>query len=120
VNLTPENSTKLNLENVERNIELSRSNFRLRLDTLNIQDGPTQCKIAYAALNEFRNSVGKELNKAEDIIFKDLKKNPVYLYDDEKLIEKSLKEYSEAKKQFKNQDSYLRMKIGEVINRKKT
>jgi hypothetical protein len=119
-NLTPENLTRLNFENLERNIELSRSNFRSRLATLGIQDGPTQCKIAYAALNEFRNSVGKELNKAEDIIFKDLKKNPVSLYDDEKLIEKSLKEYSEAKKLFKNEDSYLRMKIGEVLNRKKT
>jgi hypothetical protein len=71
-------------------------------------------------LNEQRNSLNKEINKANDIVLKDLKASPFCTIDheDSKNLVKTLKEFSNAKKEFNIQDSNLKKKIGEVINRR--
>ena len=79
----------------------------------------TQAKVYYAALNKQRNFVNKQLNKANDIILKDLKANPFCTTDHEdcKNLVRALKDYSNAKKEFNIQDSKLRKKLGEITNK---
>jgi uncharacterized protein YfbU (UPF0304 family) len=64
--------------------------------------------------------VNKELNKADEIILKDLKASSFCrLKDSEcKNLIKTLNSYTEAKTQFNNQDSKLKKLLGEVINKK--
>jgi hypothetical protein len=85
------------------------------------EDGTTQAKVYYAALNEQRNSMNKELNKVDDIVLKDLKTSPFCKldHDDCRNLVKTLKDYSNAKKEFITQDGNLRRKLGEVINKEK-
>lgn len=80
----------------------------------------TQAKVFFGAFNEHKNIINKELNKAEELIIKDLKKGPFCLVDhpDCKNLVKSLKDYAKAKEAFNSQDNYLKKKIGEIINRK--
>jgi hypothetical protein len=71
-------------------------------------------------LNEQRNSINKEFNKADEIILKDIKASPFCTIglDDSKNLVRTLKEYFNAKKEFNTQDSNLKKLLGEVINRK--
>jgi uncharacterized FlgJ-related protein len=89
-------------------------------DVGKLQDATTQAKVYYAALNEQRNSTNKELNKAEEIILKDLKASPFCTIDHEdcKNLVKTIKDYSKARIEFNTQDNNLKKKLGEVINKK--
>lgn len=80
----------------------------------------TQAKVYYAALNEQRNSVNKELNKADDIILKDLKSSPfcTVKHEDCKNLVKTLKDYTKAKIVFNTQDSIMKKRLGELINKR--
>jgi hypothetical protein len=103
------------------NMEIAREKYLSAISNVSIhQDATTQAKVYYAALNEQRNSVNKELNKANDIILKDLKASPFCTtnHDDCKNLVRTLKDYSNAKKEFNIQDSNLKKKLGEVINRR--
>jgi hypothetical protein len=64
--------------------------------------------------------VNKELNKADDIILKDLKASPFCTgaHDDCKNLVRTLKDFSNAKIEFNTQDSNLKKKVGEIINRR--
>jgi hypothetical protein len=118
-NLEPENKTKV-LE-VKAKMEVARKKYLDVIGELDkYKDTTTQVKVYFAALNEQRNSVFKEFNKADDIIIKDLKASPFCRidHDDCKNLVTTLKEYSNAKREFITQDSILKSKISEVINRK--
>lgn len=119
INLQPENKTKV--MDAIANMEIAREKYLSAISNVSIhQDATTQAKVYYAALNEQRNSVNKELNKANDIILKDLKASPFCTtnHDDCKNLVRTLKDYSNAKKEFNIQDSNLKKKLGEVINRR--
>ena len=117
-NLQVDNKTKV--KDAIANIQIIRQKYLSAIeDVAKHQDTTKQAKVYYAALNEQRNSVNKEFNKADDIVLKDLKASPfcVIDHDDCKNLVKTLKGYSNAKKEFITQDSNLKKKLGEVINR---
>lgn len=119
VNLKPENLLKVR-EHIN-NAEAARDKYIYSIkDVGKHKDPTTQVKVYYAALNHHRNVVNKELNKADEIILKDLKASSFCrLKDSEcKNLIKTLNSYTEAKTQFNNQDSKLKKLLGEVINKK--
>lgn len=119
VNLQPENLTKVR-EHIN-NVEVARNKYISSVkDVGKHKDPTTQVKIFYATLNHHRNIVNKELNKADEIILKDLKQSPFCrLKDSEcKNLVKILNSYTEAKVQFNNEDSKLKKSLGEAINKK--
>lgn len=82
-----------------------------------LENKTLQLKEFYATLNEYRNSIVKELNKAENIILEDIRKSPLYKYPH---LRKELNVgFVQAKKEFNDQDSYLKKKVGEIIQNKK-
>jgi hypothetical protein len=118
-NLQPENKPKV--RDAIAKMEIAREKYLSAIkDIGRHQDTTTQAKIYYAALNEQRNSSNKELNKAEDIVLKDLKASPFCTidHDDCKNLVKTIKEYYRAKIEVNTQDNNLKKKLGEVINRK--
>lgn len=120
INLQAEN--KIKVMDAIANTEIAREKYYSATENISKhQDVTTQAKVYYAALNEQRNLVNKELNKANDIVLKDLKASPFCTtnHEDCKNLLIILKDYSNAKKEFNIQDSNLKKKIGEVINRKK-
>ena len=119
INLQPENKTKV--MDAIANMEIARDKYLSVIRNIGLhQDATTQAKVYYAALNEQRNSVNKELNKANDIVLKDIKASPFCItnHEDCKNLVRTLKDYSNAKKEFNIQDSNLKKKLGEVINRR--
>lgn len=119
INLQPENKFKVN--EAITNMQIAREKYLSAISNIGRHENTaTQAKVYYAALNEQRNSVNKELNKADDIILKDLKASPFCTIDDKycKDLVRTLKDYSNAKKEFNIQDSNLKKKIGEVINKR--
>lgn len=119
INLEPENKTKV--MDAITNMQTAREKYLSAVAGVgNHQDPATQAKVYYAALNEQRNFVNKELNKANDIVLKDLKASPFCTTDHEdcKNLVKALKEYSNAKKEFNIEDSKLKKKLGEIINKR--
>jgi hypothetical protein len=76
-----------------------------------------QLKEFYAALNEYRNLVNKELNKVDNLIIGDIKESALYKYPQ---IRKAINvDYVQAKKHFNDTDSLLKKRIGEILNKKK-
>ncbi len=119
INLQPENKIKVN--EAITNMQIAREKYLSAISNIGRHENTaTQAKVYYAALNEQRNSINKELNKADDIILKDLKASPFCTIDDKycKDLVRTLKDYSNAKKEFNIQDSNLKKKIGEVINKR--
>jgi hypothetical protein len=82
-----------------------------------LESKTVQLKEFYATLNEYRNSSLKELNKADNIVLDDIRKSA--LNKDSGLKKVLNAEYTEAKKEFNNQDSYLRMKVGDILKAKR-
>jgi hypothetical protein len=80
----------------------------------------TQVKVFYAALNEQKKAVNKELNIATEIIIKDLKASTFCTteHEDCKNLVRTLKEFSDARKEFHIQDNKWKSAMGEVINRR--
>jgi hypothetical protein len=97
-------------------IEIQK-NFSSKVKISKIENETVQIKEFYATLNEYRNIVLKEVNKGDTIILKDIKESRLNKYSD--LKKAIITDYNAAKKEFNSNDSYLRMKVGEVINRKK-
>lgn len=81
------------------------------------KDQTTELKEFYAILNNYRNSMIKELNKGESIIIEDIRKSLLYKYPEIRKVVNV--ESVEIKKEFNNQDSYLKKKVGEIVNSKK-
>lgn len=81
-----------------------------------IKNETIQMKEFYAALNGYRNLVIKEVNKADIIILDDIRGSRLNKYSD---LKKAIHaDYTTAKKEFNSHDSYLRMKVGEIIKKK--
>jgi len=119
VNLQSENKTQV--EDAIARMKIARDKFMFKLDDVSKhEDTTTQIKLFYAILNEQRNSLNKEFNKADDIIFKDLRASSfcTFKHKDCKNLVKILNDYTNAKIKFNIQDSILKKKIGEAINRK--
>ena len=101
VNLEPQNQSTV--RDTLANIQMAREKYISAIDKVaNHRDTITQAKTYYAALNEQRNSVNKELNKASDIVLKDLKASTFCTtkHEDCKDLVRILKDYSNAKKEF--------------------
>lgn len=118
-NLEPEN--KIKVDDSVAKIRTIREKYLSTITELGKHSDPaTQAKQYYAALNEQRNSTNKEFNKADDIILKDLKTSPFCTinHEDCKNLVKILKDYTNIKKECNIQDSNLKKKLGEVLNRR--
>ncbi len=118
-NLTFENTPKVK-EGINKYVQ-AREKYLSAIGTLdNHENVTTQAKVYYSILNEQRNVVNKELNKVEEIILKDLRQSPFCTtrHEDCKKLVRSLIDYNNAKKEFNTQDSLLKKKIGEAINKK--
>jgi hypothetical protein len=118
-NLTFENTSKVK-EGINKYVQ-AREKYLSAIGTLdNHESVITQAKVYYSILNEQRNVVNKELNEVEEIILKDLRQSPFCTthHEDCKKLVRSLLDYNNAKKEFNTQDSLLKKKIGEAINKK--
>jgi hypothetical protein len=95
-----------------------QDNYLAKVDKIaKLENKTVQLKEFYATLNEYRNSILKELNKADNIILEDIRKSPLYKYPN---LKKELNiGLVQAKKEFNEHDSYLRKKIGEILKDKK-
>ena len=119
INLEDEN--KIKVKDAIANAEIARDKYLSVVHSIDTHNSATtQAKVYYAALNEQRKSVNKELNKATDIVLKDLKASPFCAIKgkESKNLINTLKDFSNVKKEFNTQDNYLKKKIGEVINKR--
>jgi hypothetical protein len=119
INLQPENYKIV--KNHLDNVDIAFAKYLSAIRTLdNYPDVTAQAKIYYAALNQERNTISKELNKADEIIFKDLKNSRFCNVDhkDCRNLKKMLENYNKAKLEFNTIDAKLKKKLGEAINKK--
>lgn len=115
-NALPE--TKENIKELQSKAQNIQLKFWERVDEIKkVSDKSTQLKLFYAAFNEYRNSMTRELNKMDQIIIKDIKTSPISKVPG--VMAMLNIEYSEAKLEYNKHDSYLRKKVGEIINKKK-
>ena len=118
VNLMPEN--KLKIQDLLKNAGIAHDKYLSAVSGVGKHSNPTtQAKVYYAALNELRNSCNKELNKAEDIIFKDLKSSGfcTVKHEDSKNLAVALRDYNNAKMKYNAVDLSIKKQIGSVINK---
>jgi hypothetical protein len=78
-----------------------------------------QLKELYASLNNYRKLALKELNVADNIILEDIRTSHLFKNKNPELKKVLNAGYTESKKEFNNQDGYLKMKVGEILNAKK-
>jgi hypothetical protein len=89
-----------------------------RLDNLSkLENVNTEIKQCYSSINQFRNSALKELNKAESLLLEEIKTRS-YLNKNAELRTVLNAEFTNAKKEFNSQDSYLKSKVGQILNAK--
>lgn len=74
-------------------------------------------KLFFNLTNEYRNSVRKELSKAEVIIQKGIKQSWVFKEPEFKKMVNI--DYPQANKAFNDQDGYLKKKVSEILNESK-
>lgn len=116
LNALEENQIKI--KEIHSKIIEIQKNYSYKVKLISkIENETVQIKEFYATLNEYRNIVLKEVNKGDTIILKDIKESRLNKYSD--LKKAIITDYNAAKKEFNSNDSYLRMKVGEIINRKK-
>ena len=112
LNTTESSKEKLNdiFEKI-RNIQQDYFNKTGQIDRFDNQE--TQLRVYYGNLNEYRNKVLKELNKADSVILEDIKKSA---FKGHTGLKKALNiDYKEAKDAFNNEDQYLKRKVGEIL-----
>jgi hypothetical protein len=110
-NKTEINQTTSKLIDIQ-NYHNSKLDSLYKLENIN-----TEIKECYSSINQFRNSGLKELNKAEGLLLEELRtKN--YLNKNSELRTVLNIEFTNAKKEFNSQDSYLRAKVGQILNAK--
>lgn len=114
-NVLPETQTKLKEIN-SKLVEL-QTKYYSKVKLIASSDNKTyQVKEFYSCLNEYRNLVNKELNKVDNLIIGDLKGSALYKFPQ---IRNAVNiEYVQAKKYFNDTDSYLKKRIGEILNNK--
>lgn len=116
VNTLGEN--KIRVREIHYNLAEIQEKYLSKVDTISKLENTTiQLKEFYATLNEYRNLSLKELNKADKIILEDIRKSALSKHSELKKVINA--EYTEAKKEYNSQDSYLRMKVGEILKAKK-
>lgn len=109
----PEN--KENLRDIHFKLVAIQENYLSKVKKISQSDNElTQVRVFYATLNEYRNACTKELNKADNLILKDIREG--VLGDNVQLKKVINGEYTQAKKEFNNRDGYLKAKVGEIIN----
>lgn len=109
------------IEAILRMAEINRSMIEVERKFATIDKDLSACKVWYAKNNEFRNKFSKELNKAEAIAMKTLKKSPFCTFDHSncKNFKLTINEYNKAILSYNKDSSYLRARIGEILNRPK-
>lgn len=116
VNCLVENQSEI--RQIHTNLLEIQKNYWSKLkDISKIDNEVKQAKELYANLNHYRNLALKELNKADEIILKDIRTSDLNKYPELKKVLNA--EYTQAKKEFNTQDGYLRMRISEILNAKK-
>lgn len=81
-------------------------------------NSPTvQTEQFYSLLNSYKKETFKDINKMDTIILQNIKDNP-WLTKNKELKKLLNIEYAEAKRDFINKDSYLKMKVGEILRKK--
>lgn len=115
-NVLEKNNTKVKDINLKL-IEIQDYYFARVKGLSKIESKAAQVREFYATMNQYRNSVYKELNKAESIILEDIRTSSLYKNTELKKVLNV--EFTNAKKEFNTQDSYLKSKIGQILNAKK-
>ncbi len=116
INTLPE--AKLKLKEIHLGLNKLEKDYYSKVRKISeIKNQSQQLKEFYIALNEFRNLSTKELNKLDNILIEDIKGS--LLYKNLELKKAINVEYVQAKKEFKDNDSYLKNKIGEILKNKK-
>jgi hypothetical protein len=116
INTLGENQNKI--KEIYLNLVEIQDNYLSKVNKISkLESKTTQVKEFYSTLNEYRNLSLKELNKADNIVLGDIRNSPL---SKDRALKKVLNaEYTEAKKEFNNQDGYLRMKVGDILKGKK-
>lgn len=116
VNMLAENEVQI--KEIHSNLVEIQAKYHSSIDRISkLENKNTQVKELYANLNQYRNQAIKELNKAETIVLADIRTSPLSKYPELKKVLNA--EFTQAKKEFNNQDGYLKMKVGQILNAKK-
>jgi hypothetical protein len=83
-----------------------------------LESETVQIRECYSSINQFRNSALKELNKAESLLLEEIRTRN-YLSKNNEIRTVLNAEFTNAKKEFNSQDSYLKFKVGQILNAKK-
>lgn len=111
--------TQLNISEVKAEVMTIQANYRAKTNELAIKkcSDVEKTRIFFSYLNEYRNSTLKEINKCESIVLEDIRGSALNKHPELKKIINI--EYMDAKKNFKAEDSYIKSKISEIINKNK-
>lgn len=115
VNALPE--TRLKIKEIHSNLLEMQSKYYLKAKEIaKLENKASQVKQFYAASNEYRNLVSKELNKIDNILIEDIKDSDLYKH--KKLRHTINVEYPKAKKEYNDKDSYIKKRVGEILKNK--
>jgi hypothetical protein len=108
---------RLELKDLETNREKITENYLLKTDKLaertNIK---SSLKEFFTITNAYRNALNKELNKAEEMVHKNLRETVVYKNPGVKKLVNI--DYPNIKQSFNKEDNYLKNKIQERLHSK--
>ena len=108
----------IDFDEIEKNLaKLQNDLYFSKLSKYNnIESKATQVRTFYSDINQYRTTVNKELNKAENLILGELRQ--CNCYKDPEVKKVINVEFINAKKEFNNQDGYLRAKVSEILKAK--
>jgi hypothetical protein len=92
-----------------------------QINRLNAISDAKASKFWYSEYSRYRNVFSKELNLAEAVTIKGLKKSPLCTLNHpaSRTLLNTLKGYNLSVAQYNIEDSYLKKRIGEAVNNKK-
>lgn len=117
--LSPEDKAKI--EEISSRLDDAKEEYILKMETLE-GTGPSlkklrvEIKLFFDYTNSYRNTVKRELNEAESILKRGLKKHPSF--KDKEFRKMINVDYPKVVKSLNDQDNYLKRRIAEILNEK--
>lgn len=111
------NKTEIN-QITSKLIDIQNHHYSRIAGLSKLESETVQIRECYSSINQFRNSALKELNKAESLLLEEIRTRN-YLNKNDELRTVLNAEFTNAKKEFNSQDSYLKAKVGQILNAKK-
>jgi len=108
------------IEEISENINKAREDYLRKIETLEGSDLKkirSELKQFFDYTNTYRNTVKKDLSRADDIMRKGLKEHPLYKKKEFRTMIN--KDYPKLLKAFHDEDEALKKRLMEVFNKSK-